>query len=284
MGRTQKTLLRAALAALTLGLMPMAKASVFDAADHLFAARDGSVANCEAGIAEYQKVLSGAAAGDQAYAVQQIGRLVSYEAEYLLPRDDSANSRRAALYDHCRQATTTLVNQPAYQAQYVYWRMACSANWLKNASTSERLAQLGGIRSDFDRAVGGDLEPKQDVGLDLRYEGGGVERVLAAIYANPLATLVRISLPNGNKALEMANRALASRPYPGDVNGGSEYYRNYRQKAEALNYLQRRTEAQQVLQAAIDEITERQGDNSLPVGLEPETRGELEVLRSMLQQ
>jgi hypothetical protein len=149
------------------------------------------------------------------------------------------------------------------------------------ATVSDRLAQLADTKAYFDKIVDDDLEVNPALGLDLRYQGGGIQRVLAAIYANQMSSMMRNTLPNGQKGLEMANDALAAAAYPGDANAGSDYYRNYRHKAMVLQFLGQNADAAAVLSGAIQEIQERETDGALPPGMEPETKAELALMQSM---
>ena len=134
---------------------------------------------------------------------------------------------------------------------------------------------LSSIKTYFNNIIDANLEVKPELNIDARYQGGGMNRVLSAIYSNQLSSLIRDGLPNGAKSLEMADRALRSAAFPGDPNAGADYYRNYRHKVEALNFLHREAEGQTLLASTIQEIEERQTDNDLPQGIEPETKGEI---------
>lgn len=259
-----------------------AQAGVFDTADGLFRTREANAANVQSARAEYVRLLPTVSGTDLAYAVQQIGLLATYEGSYLIPDSDGTNARKAQIFNECRQAAARLASDASQKTVYAYWRMSCTALWLKYATTVQRLAELSQIKAYFDDLVGPDLEVKPAHNLDMRYQGGGMSRALSAVYSNQLSSLIREGLPNGAKALEMADRAIASRAFPGDVNTGADYYRNYRHKAEALNFLGRTADAQTVLGDAIAEVEERQAEGDLPRGIEPESKGELAVMKSMI--
>lgn len=277
-----KRLAVATTLAAALSTTTIAQAGVFDTADRLFTQREGSLTNAQAARAEYVRLLPTLAGTQLTYAVQQIGLLATYEGSYLVPETDANNARKAQIFNECRQAAAKLQPDASQKTAYAFWRLSCTALWLRYASTVQRLAELSSIKAYFDDLVGPDLEIKPAHNLDLRYQGGGLLRALSAIYSNQLASLIRDGLPNGAKALEMADRAIASRAFPGDANTGADYYRNYRHKAEALNFLNRPSEAQAVLADAIAEIEERQSDSDLPVGIQPETKGELQVMKGMV--
>ncbi len=278
---SEKLAVAAALAASFL-TANLAQASVFDAADSLFAQREGSAANVASARAEYLRLIPSQTGAQLAYAVQQVGLLAIYEGTYLIPDSDATNARKTQLFNECRQTAAKLQGDAAQKTVYSFWRLSCTALWLRYATTVQRLVELSAIKTYFNDLVGPDLEIKAAHNLDMRYQGGGLARSLSGVYSNQLASLIRDGLPNGDKALEMAERAIASRAYPGDTNTGADYYRNYRHKAESLNFLGRTTEAQTVLEGAISEVEERQTGDDLPVGIQPETKGELTVMKGMV--
>ncbi len=274
----------AVAAALTASFLTagIARAGIFDTADGYYRSREANAANAQSARAEYLRLLPSLSGADLAYAVQQIGLLATYEGSYLIPDSDGTNARKTQLFNECRQAASRLQSDASQKTVYAFWRLSCTALWLKYATTVQRLAELSQIKAYFDDLVGPDLEIKPAHNLDMRYQGGGLSRALSAVYSNQLSSLIRQGLPNGAKALEMADRAIASRAFPGDVNTGADYYRNYRHKAEALNFLGRTADAQTVLTDAIAEVEERQADGDLPRGVEPETKGEVDIMKGML--
>ena len=263
------------------GAATNAHAGIYDAADALFAAREGGEADVAAARTAYQEALSSATSSeDKAYGVQQLGRLAVYEGVYLLPDLDANKVRKAGIFDACRRTTLLIASEVVVRSVFTYWQMACTAQWMKYATVADRLAQLGDIRRNFDEVVDDDLEIRADAGIDGRYYGGGIYRVLAGIYSNVLASLMRDGLPRGDKAQMMIDRALAARAYPGDDNAGADYYMNYRHKVEVLQFNGQAQEAERVRTTAIDELEELLAGDGLPSGLEPESRGELRLLRA----
>jgi hypothetical protein len=256
-----------------------ARAGVFDEADRLFQRRAEGSAVIAQSRAEYKRVLQNATGLDKGYAIQQIGRLAVYEGMYVYTDDQRA--QRAATFGDCRTLAGTMSGDAQLRTYYAYWRLQCTALWMKYATVAERLARLGEVKRDFNEVVNDDLEVRPELMLDVRYMGGGIYRTLAGIYSNSLSNLMRDNLPNGSMALTMVDRALRSRPYPGDANEGASYYSNYRQKAEVLTYNRQTADARTVLDDAIEEIEALQEAEELPAGLEPETIGELGVMRSM---
>jgi hypothetical protein len=246
-------------------------AGPYDEADRLFATRDGGSPAVAQARAAYKAALTGRTGEDLVYGVQQVGRLAVYEGQYLLGADNQNKARKAEIYQDCRATAELLRDDAAHRTEHAYWRTACTSLWMKFASVLDRLSELPRVKADFNELVGPDLEVKAELGIDQRYQSGGLERVLAAIYANSLSSMIRDTLPNPAKSLEMADRALSESPFPGDSASGADYYRNHRQRADSLVALARAAEARSFLADAIAEIDERATDGDLPVGLETET-------------
>ena len=282
MNTSLKTTIRATIAvfgfAITSGSV---QASVFDHADQMFAQRENNSQNVAAARSEYLSLMTSVTGADLGYAVQQIGRLAVYEGTYLISDDTANNAHKAQIFDQCRTTAARISGQPPLLTIYSYWRLACSALWIRYATGTERLTKLGEVKQEFDDLVDDQLNIRADRAVDLRYEGGGINRVLAGIFGDPLSALIRRGLPNGAKALDMANQALSARAYPGDPNQATDYYSNHRYKAVALRSSLRSADALTELSSAISEIEERDHDGDMPQGIEPETRGELVLLRGL---
>lgn len=256
-------------------------ANLFDQADHFFELRESSLENIAAARAEYLRLAPSLADADLAYAVQQIGKLAVYEGTYLIPDAPENAPRKAQIFDQCREIAGKLKAVPTQVTVYTFWRLSCSALWMRHATVINRLAKIAEVKAEFDELIDVQFEVKAERNIDLRYQGGGINRVLSGIYGDTLSALIRTGLPNGAKALDMAERSLRARGFPGDVNQGTDYYSNHHYKASALIVLRRDAEAQVGLGAAIAEIEERSADGDLPVGMIPETKGELLLLKSM---
>ncbi len=269
---------------LTCGAVGVAQAGVFDAADAQFALREGNPAAVAAARAEYVRVGGTTRGADLAYAVQQIGRVNMYEGLYLLPDTGDYRARRTQLFSECRDWAAKLAGDASQITIYAYWRMTCTAQWMKYASLAERLTQLPEIKRYFNEMIDPDLEIKATLGIDGRYFGGGMARVLAAIYANQLSSLLRDGLPNGAKAAVMIDRAIRAEPLPGWEISGADYYANYRHQAEVLQFNGQAAPADQVLADAVAEIEELIAENVLPIGFEAETRGELALMQAAKKQ
>jgi tetratricopeptide (TPR) repeat protein len=253
--------------------------AIFQNADNLFKQRDNNLKAVTDARNAYLQIYANARGMDLVYAVQQLGRLAQYEGMYLVPTRDRA--RKARIFDQCREWTDALANDETLVTYYVYWRMACSSLFMKYATLTQRLGAIGELRTRFDEVVGEDLEIRPEINVDPRYMGGGIFRVLAGIYVNTSGNMLRDTLPDEEKAFTMVSRALAAHPYPGTQLWGTDFYTNYTSKAQVLEALGQIADAELLLEEAIEEIQERIDDDDLPEGLEPETKGEQIVMRSM---
>ena len=271
----------AVLAAGLLVASGLARASVFDHADQLFEQREGSSQNISDSRAEYLRLIPLVTENDLGYAIQQIGRLAVYEGTYMISDDPANNPRKAQIFNECKTLSAKIKDFPSQFTVYTYWRLACSALWIRYATATDRLVQISQIKLEFDDLVNDQLDIRADRSVDLRYQGGGINRVLSGIYSDTLSALIRRGLPNGTKALDMADQALRARAYPGDPNQASDYYSNHRYRAQALRSLFRSGDAVSEVVTAISEIEERASGGDLPVGMVPETTGELVLLRAM---
>ena len=260
----------------------MASANVFEAADALFAARGEGRSQIAAARAEYKRVLATVSGTDAVYAVQQLGKLAYYEGELVLPGGDGPSTARTAVFQDCREFVESIASIEAGRTQYHYWKLLCTAFWVRHAPRVTALFQIAGIRRYFDSVVGDDLDLRAELALDSRYLGGGLYRVLAGVYRDDLASLLRSSLPNREVALEWIDRSLAAAAFPGDPNSGDMYYANVRGRGDILIRLGRTAEARELLTAGIAEIDELIAGDALPEGLEAESRGEQQIMRTLL--
>jgi hypothetical protein len=254
--------------------------AIFNDADALFAQRENNIQAVTSARSKYLEHSNSSDPVILTYVVQQVGRLAHYEGYFLSAARDK--TRKARVYKTCFETANLLApHQADFRTFYTYWRLSCSSLWLKYAKIGDRLGQLGRIKEEFDLLVGDDLEIKSELNIDTRYMGGGITRVLAGVYGNSLSNLVRSSLPDRPKALEMANRSLAARPFPGTTIWGTDVYRNYTQKVEIYIGLEDQQSADELIEDTVEEIQELEEDGELPVGLEPESIGEIDELLNL---
>jgi len=272
---------RGVLLVLTLNSSASLAAS-FEQADALFARRGEGRALIEQARAEYKRQLQNASPEHTVYAVEQLGKLAYYEGELVLPGGDGPDAARAAVFQDCRDFVENIAQIDSARTEYHYWKLLCTAFWVRHASRMAALFQVGQIRSYFDSVVGDDLELRPELALDSRYMGGGLLRVMAGILRDDLSSMLRSSLPDREQGLALIERALASPAFPGDVHAGDMWYVNFRGRGDLLIRLGRSDEAREVLTSAIAEIEDLQSAGELPQGLEPETMGEMNVMRNLL--
>jgi len=259
----------------------VAFAGIFDAADAAFAQRENNLAKIAEARTAYKNVLNAVDGDERVYAVEQLGKLAFYEGDLLTSLDQNP-ARRTAIFADCREFVETIANMSEAVTQYHYWKLQCTAFWVQSAPLLSRLAQIGAIKRYFNSIVGDNIEPRPEVGIDTRYMGGGIYRVIAGVIKDDLSSLVRSDLPNRAKALDLADKAIASSAYPGDDNAGDSYYSNFRGRGDVLNRLGRKDEAKAWLNKYIGEIDELIAGNELPVGLEAETKAEQAMMKTIL--
>lgn len=258
-----------------------AQAGVFDEADALFAERENNVEKIAAARSAYKTALRTVDGADRIYAIEQLGRLAFYEGEHLNDLDRGAR-RRTEIFADCREFVEAIANVPEAVTQYHFWKLQCTAFWVQSAPLLSRLAQIGSIKRYFNSIVGDNLEPRPEVGIDTRYQGGGIYRVIAGIIKDDLSSLIRDDLPNRAKAMDLADMAMASQAYPGDPNAGDAYYSNFRGRGDLLIKLGRNDEAREWLNRYIAEIDELIAANELPAGMEVETKAEQNTMKRLL--
>ena len=268
-------MLRLSVAAIVSLFSFNALAADFTRADALFVKRADGAAATQAARAAYDQLLPGLSNADLVYAVSRIGQLDIYAGDVLLPK--SAKEERRAIFNRCFDDALLKIKPELVgeTPQFYYWRGTCLAFWAESASPIERLMKV----QDMKKMIAGGLA------LDRRYYGGGILRLAAGLYSNPMARPV--GLYNPDDALVKVTEALAGAAYPGDANDGSSYYANARYKVETLRELNRKSEALELATTAIAEIEELTAAGALPIGIEPETAfelGNLRVLKAALEQ
>jgi len=268
------------LAAMSLMFSVQASAGVFDQADALFAQRENNLSKIAEARAAYKAVLGKSAGSDAVYAVQQLGKLAYYEGELLtsLERDPQ---RRTEIFADCRRFVEKISGERSAVSEYHFWKLLCTAFWVQSAPLLSRLGEIGGIKRYFDTVVGDDLEPRPELGMDARYMYAGFNRVLAGIYREDLSSMVRSGLPNRNKALELADRALATEAAPGQEVGGDMYYSNHRGRGEVLIQDGRADEAKAFLNQTIEDATALLEANQIPADILPETKAEVARMKAL---
>ena len=254
----------------------------FERADQLFENRGFGFGQIAAAKAAYWRVLnSGEISNEQlAYGVSQIAKLSFYEGTYVAAQSDPA--RQLRIWDDCLLALARLEPfRTTFADSYYYHYLTCQMGWYQHANFGQRLQQVATINEKLLEILDEDLELRP-LGFDSRFEGGGINRALANLYYQPYASDFNESLPDLRLASELIDRSLGARPMPGLVNWGLDYYINTRISAQIFMAMDRPEEAADLIADGIDDIEARWDDDDLPSGLGPETRAELELLRSLL--
>lgn len=265
-----------------LGILLFAAASIaqaydFTAADELFAQRAPTEEGAEAiskALAAYRSALDTVTGDDKLYAVSQISRLYIYDGDMTRPESDK--KARMRIFDNCLNTLKEYLHPDKVGAtpQYYYYKVYCLALWGKSAGPLRILVRAPALK----RAISEGLK------LDTRYEGGGLPRMVAAVYLNKKARPIGLYKPE--TALELVEAAIASegvedRAYP-EILTGADIAENYYHYAEALLKNDRKDEAIEILEETITEYEELIELEALPVGREPEAEYYLEKLRERL--
>ena len=249
----------------------------FTAADELFKQRaptqEGKEAISQA-LAAYHNALETVTGDDKMYAVTQIARLYIYEGDMTRPESDK--KARMRTFDDCLDVIKEHIHPDDIGAtpQYYYFKVYCLALWGKAAGPLRVLVRAPTLK----KAISEGLK------LDTRYEGGGLPRMVGAVYLNKKARPIGLYKPD--EALLLLEDAIASdgvedRAYPEPL-AGVDVAENYYHYAEALLKNDRKTEAIQLLEDTIAEYEELAELEALPVGREPEALYYLSKLKNRL--
>ncbi len=276
--RWSGVMLRTGLSGILLfAVASIAQAYDFTAADELFAQRapteEGAEAISEA-LAAYHAALDTVTGDEKLYAVAQISRLYIYDGDMTRPESDK--KARMRIFDKCLDTLKAHIHPDEVGAtpQYYYYKVYCLALWGKAAGPLRILLRAVTLK----RAI------REGLKLDTRYEGGGLPRMVGAVYLNSKARPIGLYKPE--QALTLIEQAIASegvedRAYP-EIIAGADVAENYYHYAEALLKNDRKPEAIELLEQTVAEYEELIELEALPVGREPETRYYLEKLRKRL--
>lgn len=254
-----------------------AQAYDFTAADELFAQRASTEEGAEAisnALAAYRAALDTVTGDEKLYAVAQIARLYIYDGD--MTRSESDKKARMRIFDNCLDTLEEHIHpdQVGATPQYYYYKVYCLALWGKAAGPLRILLRAPTLK----RAI------REGLKLDTRYEGGGLPRMVGAVYLNKKARPIGLYKPA--KALTLIEQAIASegiedRAYP-EILTGADVAENYYHYAEALLKNDRKSEAIEILEQTIAEYEELIELEALPEGREPETEYYLGKIRGRL--
>ena len=267
-------LIRVVLLSAMLLASPLFAQSALDSADEAYGQRKNDRAKIQSALKFYNQAITEADNNDyKVYAVEQIGRLSNYEGT-LLEKTSKTKSYREQLFDSCLKATDKI--SPAALGEklpaFFYVRGLCLAQWAKarGITTSlSRTKELLGYLND-----GRSLDPS--------YEGGGFDRILAAVYLNLPPINVFGPTRDYKTALKHATSALNSPAYEGAFNPAFEtgmyYFNAYEYQATALSKLGKKADAIKTLEAALARIKR----NDINSERDPETSVDYKNLTELL--
>jgi hypothetical protein len=260
-------------AAAVLTFATAARADQWSAADAAYALREGNRAKIAEARAAYKQILDAATTeGDKLRAVSQLGRLAIYEGEMTLPDSDTAG--RKTIFADCWQGFTNKIqpgtNGVGENPAYYYFKGVCLAYWGKAAGPLASLPQVPTLKALI---AGGQTQ-------DVRFEGGGIYRLMAGVYSNKAAIAVGLYRPDD--ALAAAKNAVAQGAYPGDPSGGADYYDNWRGLALTQDEKGLKDDAIATLNDKIAELQDLADNNALPQGREAEAKWNLQQMKDHL--
>ncbi|MEY4630511.1 MAG: hypothetical protein RIQ81_631, partial [Pseudomonadota bacterium] len=229
----------------------------------------------------YRKLLASSTGTALVHVVDRIGSLNIFEGEFLLRDDDKPT--RNHIFTECRDVVERIADIPEAVDTYHYYKLSCSALWVESATPLQLIGVGSYFKQYFAHFVTDDMNLRPELDADPRRSGGGIYRIIAAVAADPLSSMVHAALPSTDKAFEMIELALASPAYPGEHFAGADVYTNRRTKAEIMHGAGRTAEARALLESAIAEIEERLADDDVAEEIRPETVAEINKMREVLE-
>lgn len=216
------------------------------------------------------------AAEDILYAVSQISRLYIYMGDLVLPMD--ARKQRMRTLDNCLDTLKKHLEPSKFgkkTPEYYYFKITCLALWGKSASPLQALIRIPTLKSAIDEALK----------LDTRFEGGGIPRIIAAVYLNHKAKPLGLYRPK--EAAKLMDKALKSkeiedRAYLHPISG-ADVLENYYFQSSALWENDRKDDAIALLEDTILEYEELMEMDALFEGREPETLVYFERTKNLLK-
>lgn len=244
----------------------------WETADHLYEQRLNNRANIAKARNAYLHLLPTLkTAQDKIRAVSQLGRLAIYEGEMILPK--TAYAERKAIFSQCWDGFVEHIHpsKVGKHVAYYYFKGVCLSYWSEASGTFAALRKVSTVLDLL----------KNGMAADTRFEGGGMYRLAAGIYSNTKASPLGLYKPE--VALQMIDKALKTRPYPGDPHAGANWFDNWYGRAFVLRELGRKTEAKKLLQAKIAELEELKEFDELPKGRAAEAIWCLGAMKAMLR-
>lgn len=266
---------------LGMALSRFAFAADYTAADALFDLRNADDrSSVTKAVAAYEAVLKGTTGADRIYGLARVAQLQVFEAGYTKGLSDD---QRKDIFDKCYEDSERLnpSNFSGLKVPHYYtFRTLCLGQWGRlETNPVKKLARIPVLKSMVNQSLA------QTDAQQLFY-GYGVLRVVAAIKINPAADIAGLyDKVEGLRMLSdtgdgMFTQANLDKNYEDDALLVRDYVENYRYRAEALVANGLKDQAKALLDAKIAEITQAAADGLLPAGREPETLGELDLMKS----
>ena len=251
----------------------------FSAADAQFALRskteEGTAAISKA-ISLYRESLDTVEGEDLLYAVAQISRLYIYLGDMVLSIE--ATKQRLRTFDNCLDTLNATITPKKFGEKtpvYYYFKISCLALWGKSANPLQALMRIPTLKKAVDEGLK----------LDTRFEGGGIPRIVAAVYLNSKAKPLGLYRPE--EAADLIDQALESKPIEDRAYlhpiSGADVLENYYFQASALWENDRRDDAIALLTDTIAEYQELIEMEVLFEGREPETMVYFERTQNLLK-
>lgn len=223
----------------------------FSAADRAYANREDNVGEIKKAEELYKNALQQVQGREKVYAVEQLGRLYYYWGDMLTGKGDEFKGTRKDIFGRCR---AVVENIKGSGAPYYYWKSLCLALWGGAANFIEKM-------SIKDELVGTLREARESYGS---YESGGPHRVSAAVFIRS-ANIPGVGLYDKKEALKQIDTAIA-------LDTKQLYYYAYVLKAEILNAMGRKADADTLLNAKRPELEDKLEDGLIPAYLIPESK------------
>ncbi|NRA63894.1 MAG: hypothetical protein HRU19_05390 [Pseudobacteriovorax sp.] len=262
----------------SLSLGAMANEAAFEQADALFAERENNIEATQQARDAYLSIAATASSEDLVRAVVGAARTLIYEGEALTGRDsDEDIESRRSIFRSCYTEVMPLINPEALGFEspaYYYFTASCMAYYAEVSGTLENLRNIRALNEALENGLslqGGEL-----------YEGGGLNRVKAAVKSNPKAKPIPGGLYNPEVALELIEAAIEGEAYPGGVEGAL-FCDNFRRKVNVLAELDRSEEALEVAEIAIDEFGFLLELDEIPSVIVAETKHCIKVIEEIAE-
>lgn len=266
------------------GVSNSARADLWNEAQDAFNLRENNHEKIAEARAKYLQLAEQSTGANRIQAVTQLGRLALYEGEMLFSKQDSEARSRTFGECWCKSVSGGSCTNPGFielinpsvvgeNSAYYYFKGVCLAYWGEVQSLLTQIRWVGKV--DENISLGTQR-------ADVRFEGGGIDRLAGAFYANEKVRALGFFKPD--VALARAEKATTmTDAYPGeDQVSGVDFYENWRTKYLALKSLGRTDEAKAFAEAKVAEMQEAEELGLLPESRIPESKFVIRCLKNEL--